>query len=129
MYIVTSSTCIDVVSVEKSVNLIGYFMFLIAFDILSLFSVLIVLTVICHGEVLCHVWCPRGLLYLDGHLFLEIWKVSVIILLNMFLVPLAWTSFPFFYFLAALGFNKRALLGKSSSCLNHSVSPLLFQCP
>jgi hypothetical protein len=21
------------------------------------------------------------------------------------------------------------LLGKSSSCLNHSVSPLLFQCP
>jgi hypothetical protein len=50
----------------------------------------------CHGSILfVYVWCPRGLLYLDGYLFLKIWEVLCCILLNVILMPLAHNSFPF----------------------------------
>jgi hypothetical protein len=49
------------------------------FNILSLFSVLIVLAMVCCGEVLFWSYLfdvlEASFLYLDGHLFLEIWKV------------------------------------------------------
>jgi hypothetical protein len=49
------------------------FLFLTNFNILSLFSVLVVLMIVCCGGssiLVKSVWCPGGFLYLNGHSFL-----------------------------------------------------------
>jgi hypothetical protein len=73
-----------------------WFYSLIACNILSLFSVLIVLTIICHGEILF--WsCLFGVLEascMNGHLFLKIWEIFYYYLLNIFCIPFAQTSSP-----------------------------------
>jgi hypothetical protein len=65
---------------------------LTAFSILSLFSVLVVLVIICHGEVLF--WSSLlGILEASctrmGETFLRFGKFSVIIILNIIQIPFA----------------------------------------
>jgi hypothetical protein len=38
--------------------------------------------------------CSGGSLYLIGHLFLDIWEIFAIILLNILCIPLVWTYSP-----------------------------------
>jgi hypothetical protein len=77
------------VSVEKS-DFDGFtfmyvicFFYLTDFNIFSLFSVLVVLMIICHGgcPILAKsVWFPVGFLYVNGKAFSRLGKFSVIIL-------------------------------------------------
>jgi hypothetical protein len=61
-----------VILVDLPLYVICFFS-LIALNILSLFSVLVVLMIICHGEnsvLFKSVWWPGGFLYLNGYNFL-----------------------------------------------------------
>jgi hypothetical protein len=73
------------------------FFSLTASNILSLFSVLVALMIICYGEVLF--WSSlSGVLKASytwmGKIFLRFGKFSVIILLNILCIPLSYTSSP-----------------------------------
>jgi hypothetical protein len=73
------------------------FFYLMAFNILSLVSVLVILIIICHGVVL---YCSHlfGVLEASctwmGIDFSKFGKFSVIILLNILCLPFAYTSSP-----------------------------------
>jgi hypothetical protein len=75
------------------------FFSLTAFNILSLFSVLVVLMIIYHGVVLFlvkSVWCHGGFLNLNGHNFLEIWEIFHYYFIEYIMNPFCLHLFSFF---------------------------------
>jgi hypothetical protein len=83
------------------------FFSLTAFNILSLFSVLVVLMIICCGEVLF--WSSLFGVLVDsctwmGKTFLRFGKLFVIILLNVLHIPLTYTSSPSMPMILRFGF-------------------------
>jgi hypothetical protein len=69
------------------------------------------------------VCCSRGLLYLNRHLLLKIWEVAAIILLNMFLMPLACISPPCLRLIIC---RSDLLMESQSSCIFYSHFFILF---
>jgi hypothetical protein len=92
------------------------FFSLTAFKLISLFSVLVVLIKICHGEVLfwSSVCCPWGFLYLNGYNFLVIWEIFWYYFIEYVKYPFVLHLFSFFN---AYGSLVWFLLELLSSCI------------
>jgi hypothetical protein len=70
------------------------FFSVIAFNILSLFSVLVVLMLWGGSIVVKTVWCPGGFLYLNGQSFLAIWEIFCYYCIEYITYPFSFTSSP-----------------------------------